>query len=256
MKITVITITFNSERYLTETVSSVLAQEYPDLEYLIVDGGSTDGTLELIRCCAARDGRIRWISEPDRGIADAMNKGAALATGEVIAHLHSDDLYPDRSVLSRVAGGFAGQPGALWLTGGEYIIDQDGKILREIRVRSYSRARLLRSNCILHPATFLRRDAFMAAGGFDPRRKYAMDYDLWLRLAARGTPLLIDAPLACFRLHGGSLSTVEAEKAFDEEFAIRREFLSGHPVRLIFHRLYYQLKKRRNRAFMARMLER
>ena len=94
MKISIITITLNSRKYLDKSISSVLSQDHQNLEYIFVDGGSTDGTLEIIKKYAEKDQRIRWISEPDRGIADAMNKGVALATGDIIAHLHSDDSYP------------------------------------------------------------------------------------------------------------------------------------------------------------------
>lgn len=254
MRFSIITITMNSREYLDETISSVLSQDYHNLEYIIVDGGSTDGTLDTIKEWALKDARIRWISEPDRGIADAMNKGVLLATGDVIAHLHSDDRYADASVLSRVATEFAGHPEALWLTGGEYIVDDAGKSLREIRVRNYSYRKLIRSNFILHAATFIRRTAFLEAGSFAINRKYAMDYDLWLRLGAMGTPITVDKSLACFRFHGGSLSTAETEKAFAEELAIRKDFLCGQPVRFFFHYLYYLIKKRRNRMFVQRLL--
>lgn len=255
MKFSIITITMNSREYLDETISSILSQDYRNIEYIIVDGGSTDGTLERIEEFARQDDRIRWISEPDRGIADAMNKGVLLATGDVIAHLHSDDRYADNSVLSQVATEFARHPEALWLTGGEYLVDDAGKSLREIRVRTYSYRKLIRSNFILHAATFIRRTAFHEAGGFDINRKYAMDYDLWLRLGALGAPLRIDKPLACFRFHGGSLSTAETEKAFAEELAIRKAFLCGQPVRFFFHYLYYRVKKIRNRMFVQRLLK-
>jgi glycosyltransferase involved in cell wall biosynthesis len=161
MKFSIITITMNSRKYLDETIASVLSQEYRNFEYIIVDGGSSDGTLDTIKESARKDDRIRWVSEPDRGIADAMNKGVLLATGDVLAHLHSDDRYVDASVLSRVATEFARHPEALWLTGGEYIVDDAGKSLREIRVRNYSYRKLIRSNFILHAATFIRRTAFL-----------------------------------------------------------------------------------------------
>ena len=118
MKISIITITLNSRKYLDKSISSVLSQDHQNLEYIFVDGGSTDGTLEIIKKYAEKDQRIRWISEPDRGIADAMNKGVALATGDIIAHLHSDDSYPAPGILSTVTHEFSSCPDALWLTGG------------------------------------------------------------------------------------------------------------------------------------------
>jgi glycosyltransferase involved in cell wall biosynthesis len=254
MRISIVTITFNSRKYLTETVESVLSQDHPDFEYILVDGGSTDGTLDVIRQYSELDGRIRWISEPDRGIADAMNKGVALATGEAVAHLHSDDRYPDATVLSAVAAAFTANPAALWVTGGMQIIDEAGAVRREIAARSYSYRKLVRSNFILHAATFIRRDAFLRAGGFDVTRRYAMDYDLWLRLGALGAPVVCDRVLACFRFHSGSLSTVETERAFEEELSIRKAFLRGRPLSFLFHYLYYLAKKSRNKRFAQRLL--
>ncbi|MRR06374.1 MAG: glycosyltransferase [Deltaproteobacteria bacterium] len=254
MKISIITITLNSRKYLEETITSVLSQDHQNLEYIFVDGGSTDGTLEIIKKYAENDPRIRWSSESDRGISDAMNKGVAMATGDVIAHLHSDDSYPDTGILSFVADQFSSRPDALWLTGGEQIVDDTGKILREIPVRNYSYRKLIRSNFILHAATFVRRTAFLEAGSFSVSRKYAMDYDLWLRLGALGAPITVDKILACFRFHGGSLSTAETEKAFAEELAIRKDFFCGRPIRFFFHYLYYLVKKKRNRMFVQRLL--
>lgn len=252
MKFSIITITRDSRRYLDEAMESVLSQDWPDLEYILVDGGSTDGTLDLIRSRAARDPRVRWVSEPDDGISDAMNKGIRMACGDIIAHLHSDDLYPAPDVLSRVAAAFEIHPEALWLTGGQYGIDEQGAPFQEIRVRPYSYRKLVRCNCILHPATFVRSEGFRRAGLFDTGLKYAMDYDLWLRLGALGAPLLVDAPLACFRLHGGSLSTVETAQAFDEAFAVRKRAVGNRPVTVFFHYLYYLLKRVRNTRSVRR----
>jgi glycosyltransferase involved in cell wall biosynthesis len=246
LKLSIITITRNSERYLRETIESVISQDYPDFEYIFVDGGSTDGTLDIIRGYGATDRRIRWISEPDEGISDAMNKGIRLARGEAVAHIHSDDFYAGSEVFSSVAAAFRENPGAIWLTGGEYVVDERGVRLREIRARRYGYRKLVRCNFILHPATFVRMEGFRRAGMFDLRRKYAMDYDLWLRLGLLGAPVRVDRPLACFRLHGGSLSSLESRLAFDEALAIRRELMKGEPLRFFFHYLYYLLKRGRN----------
>jgi len=246
MKFSIITATLDSERFLEETVRSVLSQDYPDFEYILVDGGSSDGTVEIIKDYAAIDGRLRWISEPDRGIADAMNKGIRMAKGEVVAHIHSDDFYAANGVFSDVAAAFAAHPDALWLTGGVYEVDEEGAILREIKVRRYGYRKLIRCNFILHPATFVKSEGFRRAGLFDERRRYAMDYDLWLRLGTLSVPVTIDKPLASFRLHGGSLSTVETEKAFDEALDIRRELMKGEQLRFFLHYLYYLLKRGRN----------
>ena len=254
MLISIITITCNSEKYLAETIASVKSQDYPDFEHIIIDGGSTDGTLDIIREHAVNDSRIRWISEPDQGISDAMNKGVALATGEVIAHLHSDDCYQAPDVLSVVAGEFSRNPDALWLTGGACLVGAHGQLLKKILVRRYSFPKLVRSNFILHPATFIRRSAFTMAGGFSKSLKYAMDYDLWLRLAKLGDPLAIDRPLVCFRVHKSGLSSGESDKAFREEWLIRRTLLANRPLARLCHYLYFLVKRVRNRMTARHLL--
>lgn len=254
MKISVITICYNSARYLEKAISSVLGQSYQDLEYVIVDGGSSDGTLDIIKAHAARDPRIRWVSEPDQGISDAMNKGVRISSGDVIAHLHSDEFYLGSEVLFGVASAFRENPDALWLTGGFHFVDQDGRFLREIKVRRYSYRRLIHSNIILHPATFIRRSAFLTAGGFDLTLRYCMDYHLWLRLGALGDPALIGRSLACFCVHGGSRSTAEAASAYAEEFQVRLDFLKRRGSWQFPYRIEYLVKKRLNRFFIKRLV--
>lgn len=220
----IITITYNSKAYLEETLKSVLGQDFTDFEYLLVDGGSTDGTLEMIEKYSAQDPRIRWISEPDKGIADAMNKGIRMATGDVVAHLHSDDLYLP-GALGKVAAAFQANPTAQWATGRVHFIDSAGRIKLTTDFKGpYTRKRLLGKNLIVHPATFVRRSVFDEVGLFDLGLKYAMDYDLWLRIVERYEALGLDEVLACFRSHEDSLSSRELLKAVDEEFAIRKRY--------------------------------
>lgn len=254
MKLSVITVCLNSRRFIGQTIESVLAQDHPEIEHVIVDGGSSDGTVELVRDYALRDPRIRWISEPDYGISDAMNKGMAMVSGDVIAHLNSDDYYAHAGVLSLVADRFVSSPSPGWLTGGLTFVDEAGQVLREVRVRRYSFRRLLRNNIILHPTTFIRKDVVDATGGFDARLKYCMDYELFLRLGSLGPPFLLNEQLTCFRVHSGSRSVVQAARAYEEELQVRLDYLrnSGRPT--WFYRLDYQLKRRLNDLFYSKML--
>ncbi len=223
-----ITITFNSQQFLTETIESVLSQDFIDFEYIFVDGGSTDGTQETIRRYAEHDSRIRWVSEPDNGIADAMNKGVGLAIGDVVAHLHSDDSYLP-GALRQVAEAFEQFPSARWLTGCLRYVDEAGQVLYDTRLKDvYTAQSLLRRNSIGHPATFIRRELFSELGGFKMSLRYAMDYDLWLRIASRYPLLPLPAVLATFRVHAESLSSRELLKAFAEEYRIRHVFRAKH----------------------------
>lgn len=243
MKVSIITVCLNAEKFIGQTLSSVLSQDYPDVECLVVDGGSTDGTIEIISSMAKEDPRISWQSDTDKGIADAMNRGVDRSTGQIVAHLHADDCYLTNSVVSAVVAEMQQSPEVMWATGGIREIDESGCHLSEIYPRRFSRSRLLRNNIILHPATFVRRTAFEAVGGFDIDLKYAMDYDLWLRLANTGAPVVINQILACFRVHSGSLSSANRLSALDEEYLVRKRYLKNR-FSGWFHALY-QLHRQR-----------
>lgn len=254
MKITVITVCRNAESYIGQTIASVVSQDYDDLEYVIVDGASTDATLDVVKRYSRGDRRIKWISEPDSGISDAMNKGIELATGDVIAHLHADDYYPDDTILSSVVAIFMHNPGALWGTGGVSFTDTCGVETARYPARKYSFNKLVRGNCIFHPATFVRREAFIKVGMFDISLKYSMDYDMWLRLGTLQNPVLVDRVLACYRVHNKSTSFLHTDEAFAEELSVRKRYLGEKSLRYKFHYLNYLLKNMFNRYLLHRHL--
>lgn len=241
MKISVITCTWNSEPYLAESISSVLSQTHADIEYIFVDGGSTDGTLERI---AAIDVPVKLVRNVRGGISKAMNEGVIVATGEVIAHLHSDDFYLDQNVLSDVANAMA-QSNCGWCFGRIKRL-KDGVITPESYVPpKYTAQRLLQGNFIPHPATFVRREWMNHAGRFDETLKYAMDYDLWLKLASRGDALELHRPLAVFRDHAGSLSSSNRIAAFEEDYKVRQQHCSNQPLQSLEHRIRYWVRRYR-----------
>jgi glycosyltransferase involved in cell wall biosynthesis len=231
----------NAERYLAEAMRSVLGQDCPDLEYLLVDGGSSDRTQEIIRDFADDDCRVKWLVEPKPGIAHAMNRGIQMAKGDLIAFLHADDRYHGMTTLARVSALFQNRPDALWVTGGLREIDADGAKIRDLPARRFTKSRLLRNNIIYHPATFIRSVAIRDVGGFDEGLRYAMDYDLWLRLAEISAPCICHEPLAEFRVHAGSLSSAQRDKAMQEEYLVRQRYLGRGPVRLS-HACYQWLR--------------
>jgi glycosyltransferase involved in cell wall biosynthesis len=239
----VITCTWNSATYLQESVASVLAQDYPNIEYIFVDGGSTDGTLEQIR---ALERPHQLLENVRGGVSRAMNEGLRAARGDVIAYLHSDDyyLYPD--ILSRVAR-HLDKSGRGWLFGRTMALI-DGKLHADNYVAPrFSYANLLRGNFIPHPATFVRRDLMLRAGGFSTGLKYAMDYDLWLKLAKMAEPVQLDEPLAAFREHEGSLSSSSRTRlaAMAEDFRVRLAYSSRNPVERLGHYARYFVRRQR-----------
>ncbi|RNC72777.1 MAG: glycosyltransferase [Desulfuromonadales bacterium] len=183
MIVSVITVTLNSERHLEEAMESVLAQEWPELDYVIVDGGSTDGTLAIVRRLAEGDPRIRWISEPDRGISDAFNKGIALARGELIGILNSDDTYA-AGALRAVAEAFAANPECDVFHGDMARFEGDRELF--VLKPAGPGPATWHEMPLNHPATFVTRRAYDDVGTFDLGLRVAMDYDLVLRLYRHG----------------------------------------------------------------------
>jgi glycosyltransferase involved in cell wall biosynthesis len=206
LKISIITPSFNQGTFLERTLTSVLGQRGDfQLEYLVVDGGSTDATLSVLR---RYDGQLRYISEPDRGQSDAINKGLRMTSGEVVAWLNSDDTY-EPGALGAVAEAMCS--GAPWCFGMCRIVDERDREIRHAitryktaQSRRYSLGRLLGRNFISQPAIFFRRDLFGAVGGLDEDLHLAMDYDLTLRFARVAPPVFVPRPLAAFRWHGSS----------------------------------------------------
>ncbi len=223
MKFSVITITRNAKKYVDQCISSVAGQDYGDVEHLFWDGGSTDGTLEVLQNSPS----IHLHRGEDGGIADAMNKGAALATGEVLLFLHADDRLPHSQILSMVARAFKTHPQTQWLYGRAAIIDSKGFIKRTTPLEFYSKKRLERYNFLTHPAVYVTRSLFEEVGGFDRAIRYCMDYDLWFRLARTTSPLLLAAALAEFREHEGSLSISSPREVADEAFRVRSRYIKG-----------------------------
>lgn len=211
--LTVVTVCRNVLPALERTVDSVLAQDYPALEYWIIDGASTDGTQARLAELRARG--IHTLSEPDRGISDAMNKGLERATGEWVAHLHADDTY---------------LPGALARFAEHARADVDIVSGWIVKVEDHGEVvcrndpDLMPANMGLnHPSTFVRRALFERLGGFDVTLRYAMDYDFFLRAYLAGARIaLVDAPLT--RMPGGGLSERSIWRTLAETRTIRRRY--------------------------------
>lgn len=202
--ISVITVVFNGAEHLEEAMLSVLGQDYADLEYIIIDGGSTDGSLDIIK--RYEDRIDYWVSEPDRGIYDAMNKGIAAARGELIGLLNADDRY-EPGALKVVAAASADNPGAGIFYGNSYILQED----MGMRYKSYGSARFWRGMGFPHQAMFVRRAVHNAIGTYDTNYRIAADYDLLLRAMANGILFShLDAFLVSYRNTGLSGSNLYA----------------------------------------------
>ncbi|MBI3941599.1 MAG: glycosyltransferase [Chloroflexi bacterium] len=227
-RITVVTPSFNQADYLEETIRSVLAQNYPNLEYIVMDGGSTDGSRDIIQKYA---GCISfWVSEKDHGQTDALNRGFARSNGQILAWLNSDDIYTPGSLL-RVANYFSEHPDIDVLYGPCDLIDETSHFIAKVNPPEFDLAREISSNFLSQPATFFRQSVLHTIGGFNPTRHYAFDYEFWLQAAIRGFHFasLPGPSLAMFRMWQESKSEFNTERFIPETISILEEvFASPH----------------------------
>ena len=197
--VSVITPSYNQGHFIRATIDSVLGQDYNNIEYIIVDGASTDATRSILE---EYGDRLRWVSEEDRGQTDAINKGIRMSHGDIIAYLNSDDIYLPGTV-ARIAAEFIRHPDVDFLYGDLYAIDRDGDILSKIKTIPFDRKILLfDANFISQPASFYRRSLFDKIGYFDDTLHYLMDYEFFLRAAANNIRFkLVKNYLSAIRYH-------------------------------------------------------
>ncbi len=222
--VTIVTPSFNQARFLEETIRSVLAQDYPYIEYIVIDGGSTDGSVEIIKTYADR--LAWWVSEPDRGQTDAINKGFSRAKGEILAWLNSDDTYQPGAVSAAVQY-LNAHPAIGMVYANANFIDEQGRVIGRFPAARTDYRRLRQGYVhIPQQASFFRASLWRQVGPLDPSFFFAMDYDLWVRIA-RLTPLayLPDQTWANFRLHGRSKTMAANDRCWPE--MVRIHFRDG-----------------------------
>lgn len=224
--VSIITPSFNQARYLEQTMRSVLEQDYPNIEYWVMDGGSTDGSVDIIKRYAPK--LAGWVSEKDSGQAEAVNKGFARATGEYVAWLNSDDLYYP-GALSEAVRALEANPSASFVFSDVESIDGSGKAFNRMRYGSWRLADLMRFQIIGQPGVFIRRSALLEAGFLDTSYHYILDHHLWLRLAALQAPVYVPGALwAAARVHPDAKNMAQAA-AFAPEALRLAEWLLADP---------------------------
>jgi len=245
--ISIITCTWNSEQLLPATISSIQSQLLKEYEFVFVDGGSTDATLSQIEAIA---GRKTVLNNVRGGIARAMNAGIEAAQGDVVMHLHSDDYLLHPHVFSRVQEVFE-QTRCEWLFG-RILNDRDGGLFPETyQAPPYSYKALQRANFVPHAATFVRKSLYQRAGGFSESLRYAMDYDMWLRLGKLAEPVQLREALSVFRRHDGSTTERNRLGSFDEDHAVRRKYLGNGFLERLEHEARYQVRRRRLQKLLS-----
>lgn len=180
LKVSVITVVFDKKSFIADAINSVLHQTYPYIEYIVVDGGSRDGSLEIINSFGNRIHQV--ISEPDEGIYDAMNKGITLATGDVVGFLNADDFYTDKNVVKEMVEAFDDQTDAIYADIDYVALDNKEKIIRKWRSGVFDKSRLYNGWMPPHPTFFARKTIYEQFGGYNTSLKSSADYELMLRM--------------------------------------------------------------------------
>jgi glycosyltransferase involved in cell wall biosynthesis len=253
-RVFVVTPSFNQAAYLRATIESVLAQDYPRLDYFVADGGSTDGSVEILRGYGER---VRWVSGPDGGQTAAIADAWAKSDADVVAWLNSDDTYLPGAVSSAVAH-LEAHPAAGMVYGKAWFVDERGEKLRAYPTLPFD-AHRLRTECfVCQPATFLRRKVFERVGLPDRTLDYCMDYDLWIRLSRVFELAYLEEFLACSRVHPETKSQRELTAVFTEIEAVTARAYGVAPRNWAVARMIHRSKLRVNRllGFLPEKLRR
>jgi glycosyltransferase involved in cell wall biosynthesis len=219
-RVSIVTPSFNQAEFLEEAILSVLGQGYPNLEYLVLDGGSTDGSVEIIQ--KYQDRLAWWVSEPDQGQTDALNKGFQRARGEVLAWLNSDDAYLPGAV-AEAADFLMKNPEVGMVYGDANLVDENGQLLGPFPARQTDYRQLMRGSVhIPQQSAFFRADLWRQVGPLDPSFYFAMDYDLWVRLAKISRLQYHPRLWANFRLHGEAKTASSDDRCYPEMLRVHR----------------------------------
>lgn len=214
MRLSIVTISYNQREYLGQAIDSVFGQNYHDVQYIIVDGGSTDGSKSLVEEAGRRGAQI--ICGPDRGPADALNKGFALADGEIYGFINSDDYYYPQT-FKKIVEQFERHPEIDVLSGHADVVDGQGRVIRHVYSDRFSPRAFAYSACnLVQQSTFFRADFLRKCGGFNINNRIAWDGELWVAMAEQGARFgIINDILSAFRVWGSTISSnVHATQKF------------------------------------------
>ncbi len=224
-KVSILTPSYNQATFIEASIRSVLEQDYSNTELLILDGGSSDGSVDIIRAYSERI--AYWVSQRGLGQAAALNEGIIHAQGSIVGWLNTDDIYLP-GAITKVVEFFKGNPDCIMVYGDCRVIDKDGAVVSSIHAPEFSMCRIMGRNPLMQTSAFFRRDLFDQVGTFDVKLRYAIDYDLWLRAGLMFENRIKHLPqmLACYRSHPGAQSARDGVPALLEEIAVREKFAS------------------------------
>jgi len=234
MKVSVITPSLNQALFIEHTILSVKSQSYPNIEHIVIDGRSTDETIQILK----KYHHLIWLSEPDKGQPDAINKGFKLASGDIIAWLNSDDLY-EPNIMSSVVHEFKNDTAIDMIYGNCNYIDESDKVLFAYIPPSFNLKRLINScyNYIPQPTVFYKKSVLQEMGLLDTNYSYAFDYDFFIRMGQKYRIKKVDLTLASYRKHSLTKTEKEILKMRKESLLIGKKYSTGLNVVLHFNYL-------------------
>lgn len=234
--VSIVTPCLNSARFLEQTIQSILAQDYPRIEYVVMDGGSTDETLDILK---RYEGRLTWVSAKDAGAADAVNKGFERTKGEIFTYVNADDVLLPGAV-SAAAQALEAHPEVEGVYGNAWWIDVAGARIARYPILDFDPKRLESECFICQPASFIRREAFRNLGGLDPQLSLTFDYEFWMRFSRLYKLQRIEAPLAYSRMHASNKSLGQKRAVFEETFAVLRKHYGYVPFSWVYSYLCFK----------------
>lgn len=228
--VSIVTPSYNQGRYIEETVQSVLSQDYPNIEYIVVDGGSTDNTVEILK---RYERRLVWLSEKDQGQADAVNKGFRMARGYILGWLNSDDTYLP-GAIRKIVDYFHRHPDVGMVYGEGYNVDKRNHVIERYWTEPFDFQRLAETCFISQPTVFFRSGVFRAVGPLDVSLRYCMDYDYWIRVAKRFRVDHLNEYLANSRLHSDTKTLSGRMAMYEETLHTVKNHYGKVPTRWIY----------------------
>lgn len=229
MKLSIVTPSYNSERFLDECIQSVRNQDYPDVEHLVIDGCSTDNTLDILK----KNDHLTWISEPDKGQSDALNKGFKMANGDILGWLNADDYYQP-NVFATVMAAFEKHPEADVIYGNWSFVGENGALIKKFQTVPYSLPAIVYYGPYLgSTALFFRKELIEEGILIDPRFKFVMDWEWYARLGSLGKKFkFLNRNFANFRIHGDNMSLKFRNMSeMDKYYTRARQLAEGYAIK-------------------------
>lgn len=248
--VSIITPSYNQGKFIRQTIDSVLSQDYPNIEYIVVDGGSADNTVDILK---SYGNKIKWISEKDEGQADAVNKGIRKAQGQIIGWLNSDDMYL-RGAVSKAVSYFKSHPDTDMVYGEGYYTDIDGNVTERYLTEKFSLERLAEQCIICQPTAFFTKEIAEKAGMLNAQLQLCMDYEFWMRISGQGKIAYIPEYLAESRMYEDNKTMSKRKEVYMEACKVIKENYGYVPVGWISGYSYYLSNNTHGIAFWIRSI--